>query len=99
MLWVLIVGLLLVAWLFVLYPFVGKQQADTEGDLEANLRIFRDHQSQLDDQLNSQQIDQEQYQQLIAEAQQLLLRNTEQVRSEQSSGDKSKGDFGYCPCC
>jgi cytochrome c-type biogenesis protein CcmH len=97
MLWVLIVGLLLVAWLFVLYPFVGKQQADTEGDLEANLRIFRDHQAQLDDQLNSQQIDQEQYQQLIAEAQQLLLCNTEQVRSEQSSGDQSKGGFWLLP--
>jgi len=97
MLWVLIAGLLLVAWLFVLYPFVGKQRADKADNLEANLGIFHDHQAQLEAQLKSQQIDQAQYQQLIAEAKQLLLCDTEQTQANQSNRDNSRAGLWLLP--
>ena len=97
MLWVLIAGLLLVAWLFVLYPFVGKQRADKADNLEANLGIFHDHQVQLEAQLKSQQIDQAQYQQLIAEAKQLLLCDTEQTQANQSNRDNSRAGLWLLP--
>lgn len=75
-LWLLFAGLLVLASVFLIYPFV-KRGDSAEGEvLQANIQIFRDQQHQLDAQLEKKQINQTQYQQLLAEAKQLLLNNT-----------------------
>ena len=75
-LWLLFAGLLVLASVFLIYPFV-KERDSAEGEvLQANIQIFRDQQHQLDAQLEQKQINQTQYQQLLAEAKQLLLNNT-----------------------
>jgi len=96
-LWILITGLLLLACVFVLYPFINQKIAKPTEELDTNLAIFRDHQAQLDAQLNSQQIDQTQYQQLITEAQQLLLNNTAQTQDSQSANSNHRAGFWLLP--
>lgn len=82
MLWLLIAGLLVLASIFLIYPFV-KAEHSAEGEvLQANIQIFRDQQYQLDAQLEQKQISQAQYQQLLAEAKQLLLSNTGEQTTE-----------------
>jgi cytochrome c-type biogenesis protein CcmH len=75
-LWLLISGLLVLASMFLIYPFVSKESLEQGEILQANLQIFRDQQQQLDKQLEQKQITKQQYQQLLAEAKQLLLVNT-----------------------
>ncbi|MGB2172939.1 MAG: c-type cytochrome biogenesis protein CcmI [Porticoccaceae bacterium] len=82
--WLLVAGLLILASLFLVYPFVRHGRADQTEVLETNLQIFRDQQSQLDNQLEQKHINQTQYEQLVAEAKQLLLINAESSKSEQS---------------
>lgn len=89
-LWLLIAGLLVLASLFLIYPFVRRGRVDQGEVLEANLQIFRDQQSQLDRQLKQQQIDQAQYQQLLIEAKRLLLSNTESPEPQQSIVTESR---------
>jgi len=102
-LWILIAGLLLLASLFVLYPFVPysfmrkQKPADQNHALDTNLAIFYDNKAQLDIQLDNQQIDQAQYQQLIAEAQQLLLSDTAQTQHSQSTSGNSRAGLWLLP--
>ena len=102
-LWILIAGLLLLASLFVLYPFVPysfmrkQKTADQNHALDTNLAIFYDNKAQLDIQLDNQQIDQAQYQQLIAEAQQLLLSDTAQTQHSQSTSGNSRAGLWLLP--
>ena len=51
MIWWLIAGLLLLASLFLVYPFVRHDKAEVQDDADANLQIFRDQQAQLDSQI------------------------------------------------
>jgi cytochrome c-type biogenesis protein CcmH len=71
--------MLLVASLFVLYPFVFGVRTDEEPSANAehaNVGIFRDQQSLFKHQLDGGEITSEQYEQLLLDAQQLLLANT-----------------------
>ena len=87
--WLTVAGLLILASFFLIYPFVRKGQSDQGEVLEANLQIFRDQQSQLDDQLSQKHIDQAQYDQLLTESKQLLLSNTEgSVPQQLTQADK-----------
>jgi cytochrome c-type biogenesis protein CcmH len=81
-LWLLISGLLVLASVFLIYPFVSKESLDQGEILQANLQIFRDQQQQLDKQLEQKQITKKQYQQLLAEAKQLLLVNTNEEEAQ-----------------
>lgn len=85
-LWLLIAVLLILAVFFLVYPFVRQGQVDRGENQEANLHIFRDQQSQLEHQLQQQQISQAQYEQLLTEAKKLLLSNTEITENRQSIG-------------
>ena len=84
MIWWLIAGLLLLASLFLVYPFVRHDEAEVQDDADANLQIFRDQQAQLDSQLQQQEIKQPQYEQLLAEAKQLLLLNSQKPQVEET---------------
>jgi cytochrome c-type biogenesis protein CcmH len=84
MIWWLIAGLLLLASLFLVYPFVRHDKAEVQDDADANLQIFRDQQAQLDGQLQQQEIKQPQYDQLLAEAKQLLLLNSQKPQVEET---------------
>lgn len=81
-LWLLISGLLVLALVFLIYPFVSKESLDQGEILQANLQIFRDQQQQLNKQLEQKQITKKQYQQLLAEAKQLLLVNTNEEEAQ-----------------
>jgi cytochrome c-type biogenesis protein CcmH len=91
MIWWLITGLLLLASLFLVYPFVRHDRTEVEDDAGANLQIFRDQQAQLDSQLQQQEIKQPQYDQLIAEAKQLLLINSQNPQAEENKAPKKAG--------
>jgi cytochrome c-type biogenesis protein CcmH len=82
--WWLITGLLLLASLFLIYPFVRHEVNEVEDDADANLQIFRDQQAQLDSQLQQNEIWQPQYDQLLAEAKQLLLLNSQKPQVEET---------------
>jgi cytochrome c-type biogenesis protein CcmH len=82
--WWLITGLLLLASLFLVYPFVRHEVNEVEDDADANLQIFRDQQAQLDSQLQQNEIRQPQYNQLLAEAKQLLLLNSQKPQVEET---------------
>ena len=84
MIWWLITGLLLLASLFLVYPFVRHEVNEVEDDADANLQIFRDQQAQLDSQLQQNEIRQPQYDQLLAEAKQLLLLNSQKPQVEET---------------
>lgn len=97
MLWLLIAGLLVLALIFLIYPFV-KAEHSAEGEvLQANIQIFRDQQYQLDAQLEQKQISQAQYQQLLAEAKQLLLSNTGEQTTEQPVSSERRQAKGLLP--
>ena len=97
MLWLLIAGLLVLASIFLIYPFV-KAEHSAEGEvLQANIQIFRDQQYQLDAQLEQKQISQAQYQQLLAEAKQLLLSNTGEQTTEQATSSERRQAKGLLP--
>lgn len=97
MLWLLIAGLLVLASIFLIYPFV-KAEHSAEGEvLQANIQIFRDQQYQLDAQLEQKQISQAQYQQLLAEAKQLLLSNTGEQTTEQPVSSERRQAKGLLP--
>jgi cytochrome c-type biogenesis protein CcmH len=84
MIWWLIAGLLLLASLFLVYPFIRHDRTVVQDDADANLQIFRDQQAQLDSQLQQQEIKQPQYEQLLAEAKQLLLLNSQKPQVEET---------------
>ena len=84
MIWWLIAGLLLLASLFLVYPFIRHDRTVVQDDADANLQIFRDQQAQLDSQLQQQEIKQPQYDQLLAEAKQLLLLNSQKPQVEET---------------
>lgn len=97
MLWLLIAGLLVLASIFLIIPFV-KAEHSVEGEvLQANVQIFRDQQHQLDAQLEQKQISQAQYQQLLAEAKQLLLSNTGEQTTEQATSSERRQAKGLLP--
>lgn len=97
MLWLLIAGLLVLASIFLIIPFV-KAEHYAEGEvLQANVQIFRDQQHQLDAQLEQKQISQAQYQQLLAEAKQLLLSNTGEQTTEQATSSERRQAKGLLP--
>ncbi|MGB1328537.1 MAG: c-type cytochrome biogenesis protein CcmI [Porticoccaceae bacterium] len=97
MLWLLIAGLLVLASIFLIIPFV-KAEHSAEGEvLQANVQIFRDQQHQLDAQLEQKQISQAQYQQLLAEAKQLLLSNTGEQTTEQATSSERRQAKGLLP--
>ena len=97
MLWLLIAGLLVLASIFLIYPFV-KADHSAEGEvLQANIQIFRDQQYQLDAQLEQKQISQAQYQQLLAEAKQLLLSNTGEQTTEKPVSSERRQAKGLLP--
>ena len=91
MIWWLIAGLLLLASLFLVYPFVRHDKAEVQDDADANLQIFRDQQAQLDSQLQQQEIKQPQYDQLIAEAKQLLLLNSQKPQADENQAPRKSG--------
>ena len=91
MIWWLIVGLLLLASLFLVYPFVRQEVNEIEDDADANLHIFRDQQAQLDSQLQQNEIQQPQYDQLLAEAKQLLLINSQNSPTEENQAPRKAG--------
>ena len=96
-LWLLFAGLLVLASVFLIYPFV-KRGDSAEGEvLQANIQIFRDQQYQLDAQLEQKQISQAQYQQLLAEAKQLLLSNTGEQTTEQPVSSERRQAKGLLP--
>ena len=97
MLWLLIAGLLVLASIFLIYPFV-KADHSAEGEvLQANIQIFRDQQYQLDAQLEQKQISLPQYQQLLAEAKQLLLSNTGEQTTEKPVSSERRQAKGLLP--
>lgn len=97
MLWLLIAGLLVLASIFLIYPFV-KAEHSAEGEvIQANIQIFRDQQYQLDAQLEQKQISQAQYQQLLAEAKQLLLSNTGEQTTEKPVSSERRQAKGLLP--
>ena len=81
-----IVLLLLVASVFVLYPFFIGQNNETESvslsRQQANIRLFKEQKAQFQLQLERAEIDQSECQRLIDDAKQLLLRNTTTEISE-----------------
>jgi cytochrome c-type biogenesis protein CcmH len=89
-LWLLISGLLVLASMFLIYPFVSKESLEQGEILQANLQIFRDQQQQLDKQLEQKQITKQQYQQLLAEAKQLLLVNTNDEGAQKPLSSKRR---------
>jgi cytochrome c-type biogenesis protein CcmH len=91
MIWWLIAGLLLLASLFLVYPFVRQEVNEVENDADANLQIFRDQQAQLDSQLQQNEIQQPQYDQLLAEAKQLLLINSQNSPTEENQAPRKAG--------
>ncbi len=91
MIWWLIAGLLLLASLFLVYPFVRQEVNEVEDDADANLQIFRDQQAQLDSQLQQQEIKQPQYDQLLAEAKQLLLLNSQKPQADENQAPRKSG--------
>jgi cytochrome c-type biogenesis protein CcmH len=91
MIWWLIAGLLLLASLFLVYPFVRQEVNEIEDDADANLQIFRDQQAQLDSQLQQNEIRQPQYDQLIAEAKKLLLINSQNAQTKENEAPKKAG--------
>ena len=91
MIWWLIAGLLLLASLFLVYPFVRQEVNEVEDDANANLHIFRDQQAQLDSQLQQNEIQQPQYDQLLAEAKQLLLINSQNSPTEENQATRKAG--------
>jgi cytochrome c-type biogenesis protein CcmH len=91
MIWWLIAGLLLLASLFLVYPFVRLDKAEVQDDADANLQIFRDQQAQLDSQLQRQEIKQPQYDQLLAEAKQLLLLNSQKPQADENQAPRKSG--------
>ena len=91
MIWWLIAGLLLLASLFLVYPFVRHDKAEVQDDADANLQIFRDQQAQLDSQLQQQEIKQPQYDQLLAEAKQLLLLNSQKPQADENQAPRKSG--------
>ena len=91
MIWWLIAGLLLLASLFLVYPFVRLDKAEVQDDADANLQIFRDQQAQLDSQLQQQEIKQPQYDQLLAEAKQLLLLNSQKPQADENQAPRKSG--------
>ena len=91
MIWWLIAGLLLLASLFLVYPFVRQEVNEVEDDADANLQIFRDQQAQLDSQLQQNEIQQPQYDQLLAEAKQLLLINSQNSQTEENQATRKAG--------
>ncbi len=91
MIWWLIAGLLLLASLFLVYPFVRHDKAEVQDDADANLQIFRDQQAQLESQLQQQEIKQPQYDQLIAEAKQLLLLNSQKPQADENQAPRKSG--------
>ena len=97
MLWLLIAGLLVLASIFLIYPFVKAEHSAKGEVLQANIQIFRDQQYQLDAQLEQKQISQAQYQQLLAEAKQLLLSNTGEQTTEQATSSERRQAKGLLP--
>ena len=95
--WLTVAGLLILASFFLIYPFVRKGQTAQGEVLEANLQIFRDQQSQLDNQLSQKHIDQAQYDQLLTESKQLLLSNTEGSEPQQSTQADKKQAIWLLP--
>ncbi len=91
MIWWLITGLLLLASLFLVYPFVRHDKAEVQDDADANLQIFRDQQAQLDSQLQQNEIRQPQYDQLIAEAKKLLLINSQNPQTKETKAPRKAG--------
>ena len=89
-LWLLISGLLVLASMFLIYPFVSKESLEQGEILQANLQIFRDQQQQLDKQLEQKQITKQQHQQLLAEAKQLLLVNTNDEGAQKPLSSKRR---------
>lgn len=90
-LWIFSLILLLLALAFIVYPFVDKKKpADHSQLLAANVAVFRDTETLLNNQLNTGDIDQTQYQQLLAQAQQLLLANTEQIEAHKIPHNSAK---------
>lgn len=97
MLWILIAGLLVLASIFLIYPFVKAEHSAKGEVLQANIQIFRDQQDQLDAQLEQKQISQAQYQKLLAEAKQLLLSNTGEQTTEQPVSSERRQAKGLLP--
>lgn len=87
---ILTIGLLLlVASVFVLYPFFIGQNHEAESATlsrkQANIRLFKEQQIQFQQQFNRAEIDQTECQRLIDDAKQLLLRNTTADTAEPSA--------------
>jgi cytochrome c-type biogenesis protein CcmH len=84
-----IVLLLLVASVFVLYPFIIDQSDGAESVTlsrqQANIRLFKEQQLQFQQQFDRAEIDQTECQRLIDDAKQLLLRNTTADTAEPSA--------------
>ena len=95
--WFTVAGLLILASFFLIYPFVRKGQSAQGEVLEANLQIFRDQQSQFDNQLSQKHINQAQYDQLLTESKQLLLSNTEGSEPQQSTQADKKQAIWLLP--
>jgi cytochrome c-type biogenesis protein CcmH len=91
MIWWLMAGLLLLASLFLVYPFIRHQTMAVD-EADTNLHIFRDQQAQLDSQLQRSEIDQQQYNQLVSEAKQLLLINSQNPQKD-SVGESKKATW------
>ncbi len=91
MIWWLIAGLLLLASLFLVYPFVRHDKVEVQDDADANLQIFRDQQAQLNSQLQQNEIQQPQYDQLLAEAKQLLLLNSQKPQADENQAPRKSG--------
>ena len=84
-----IVLLLLLASIFVLYPFFISQNDEAESVTlsrqQANIRLFKEQQIQFQQQFDRAEIDQTECQRLIDDAKQLLLRNTTADTAEPSA--------------
>ncbi|MGB2041945.1 MAG: c-type cytochrome biogenesis protein CcmI, partial [Porticoccaceae bacterium] len=87
--------LLVVASLFVIYPFYAGRNASSQSlsddRKQANVAIFRDQEGQLAQQLEAGEISQSQHQQLLTDAQQLLLHNTASGPADTGIGKATAG--------
>ncbi len=87
-LWLGIIVILILAGVFLVYPFVSRKSIESNQHSQseqANIDIFRDQQRQYQQQLERSEISQQQYTAMVAEAEQLLLSNTAAVKTETGS--------------
>lgn len=101
-LWIGVALLALLAALFVFWPLLRNRAQqpvatviDIDARLEENVRLFREHNAELETQLASGRIDQEQFAQLKLELERALLEDEANIRAAQQTRRMKVGGFTF----